>query len=80
MPLTIEEQHDDEGPDDGQDAYEALSELIAELPGETVAALVTAIQRRDPWHRLSRSLRDACAELEGRLFAADDDDQGDGVL
>jgi len=67
MPLTIEE-HDEEEIDEGQIAYEALRDLVAELPAETTMALVTAVQRRDPWHRLPSNLREACADLEDRLF------------
>ncbi len=72
MPLVLE---DDVAPagdaEEGQIAYEALSDLINDSPAETVAGLVTALQSRTPWERLPLLLRQTCAEFEGMLFEDD---------
>jgi hypothetical protein len=52
----------------GQFVFEVLGDLVRELDAEALMSLVGAIQRGDPWQRLSPSTRDICVDLDARLF------------
>jgi hypothetical protein len=55
----------------GEFVYDVLGDIVRELEPDMLLSLVGAIQRGEPWSRLSPPTRGICAELDKRLFDGD---------
>ncbi len=69
MPLELQtDGTDDDEPEPGQLAYEALQAVAVDADEFSLMGLLGALQRGIPWEKVPPQQRKLCELLEGELF------------